>query len=106
MGLEPNKFIIQEAINDPRDNQPKATPNKELEKVPIDLARLDMEVIIGSKVPLKLRGELINFLKNNLDVFFWSHKDMVSIDPKVIFHHQNIDPERKPVAQKRRKFGP
>lgn len=31
---------------------------------------------------------------------------MVGIDPEVACHQLNIDPDKKPVAQKRRKFGP
>ena len=33
----------------------------------------------------------------NLDVFAWSHKDMLGISPKVIEHKLNVDPEKKPV---------
>ena len=40
---------------------------------------------------------LIEFLKENLDVFAWSHEDMPGISPKIIQHKLNVDPERKPV---------
>ena len=33
----------------------------------------------------------------NLDVFAWSHKDMLGISPKVIEHKLKVDPEKKPV---------
>ena len=32
----------------------------------------------------EMRTMLIQFLKENIDVFAWSHKDMSSISPKVI----------------------
>ncbi|KAL5571889.1 hypothetical protein UlMin_021486 [Ulmus minor] len=38
------------------------------------------------------------------DVFAWSHEDMLGIDPSVIVHRLNIDPNFKPVKQKRRTF--
>ncbi|KAL5542329.1 hypothetical protein UlMin_010039 [Ulmus minor] len=38
------------------------------------------------------------------DVFAWSYEDMPGIDPNVIVHHLNIDPNFKPVKQKRRTF--
>lgn len=31
---------------------------------------------------------------------------MIGIDPEIACHRLNIDPHRRPVAQKRRKFGP
>ena len=45
----------------------------------------------------KMRTRLIQFLKENLDVFVWSHEDMSGISPKVIQHKLNMNPERKPV---------
>ena len=53
-----------------------------------------------------MRTRLIRFLKENLDVFAWSHKDMTGISPEVIQHKLNVDPERKPVQQQRRTFAP
>ncbi|KAL5562596.1 hypothetical protein UlMin_032343 [Ulmus minor] len=38
------------------------------------------------------------------DVFAWSHEDMPGIDPNVIVHRLNIDPNFKPIKQKRRNF--
>jgi len=42
----------------------------------------------------------------NLDVFAWSHEDMSGISPKVIQHRLNMDPEKKPVQQRRWVFAP
>ena len=53
-----------------------------------------------------MRTRLIQFLKENLDVFAWSHEDMPSIAPEVIQHKLNVNPERKPVQQRRRVFTP
>lgn len=50
--------------------------------------------------------QVIDFLMKNLDVFAWSHEDMIGIDLEVAYYRLNIDPSRKPVSQKRRKFGP
>ena len=49
---------------------------------------------------------MIKFLKDNLDVFAWSHEDMVGVDPSVMCHHLNISPEARPVRQKRRALDP
>ena len=39
---------------------------------------------IGTTLSPGMRTRLIQFLKENLDVLAWSHKDMPSISPKVI----------------------
>ena len=51
----------------------------------------------------EMRTRLIEFLKENIDVFAWSHEDMPGISPKII-QNLNMDPERKPVQQRRRAF--
>lgn len=50
----------------------------------------------------ELKEGLINFFIVNLDVFTWSHADMVDIDPAMMCHRLNIDPTKKGVIQKRR----
>ena len=49
----------------------------------------------------EMRTKLVQFLKENLDVFTWSHENMPDISPKVIQHKLNVDLERKPVQQRR-----
>lgn len=43
---------------------------------------------------LGIGEELETFLKANLDMFAWDHKDMVGIDSKIIHHRLNIDLEK------------
>ncbi|XP_074337040.1 uncharacterized protein LOC141674218 [Apium graveolens] len=57
---------------------------------------------IGSNLSLDLREDLARFLRENLDVFAWSHSDMIGIDPNVMCHRLNLDPKKKGVRQKRR----
>ena len=52
---------------------------------------------IGTTLSPEMRTRLIEFLKENLDVFAWSHEDMPGISPEIIQHKLNVDPERKPV---------
>ena len=55
---------------------------------------------IGTTLSPEMRTRLIKFLKENLDVFAWSHEDMRGISPKIIQHKLNVNPERKPVQQR------
>ena len=50
------------------------------------------------------KGEIVKFLKENLDVFAWNHEDMPNISKDIIQHCLNVDPERKPIQQRRRVF--
>ena len=43
----------------------------------------------------KTKEEIISFLKDNLDLFTWSHEDMPGISANVIQHRLNVDPEKK-----------
>ena len=45
-------------------------------------------------------------MKDNLDVFAWSHEDVLGIPVNIIQHRLNVDPEKKPVQQRRRVFAP
>ena len=55
---------------------------------------------IGFYLDPDIRDALVSFLKANLDVFAWSHVDMVGIDPEVMCHWLNINPNKKGVRQK------
>ena len=59
---------------------------------------------IGTTLSPEMRTRLIEFPKENLDVFAWSHDDIPGISPKIIQHKLNVDPERKPVEQRQRAF--
>ncbi|XP_074342020.1 uncharacterized protein LOC141679418 [Apium graveolens] len=57
---------------------------------------------VGSQLDDEMRGGLTRFLIANLDVFAWSHLDMIGIDPEVMCHRLNILPNCKGIRQKRR----
>ena len=59
---------------------------------------------IGTMLSPRMRTRLIQFLKENLDVFAWSHEDMPGISTEVMQHKLNVNPEKKPVQQRRRAF--
>lgn len=45
-------------------------------------------------------------MRRNADIFVWSTKDMIGIDPEMAMHHLNVDPRIRYVKQKMRYFGP
>jgi hypothetical protein len=62
------------------------------------------KIRISSQLPQLMKEDLVAFLRCNSDVFAWSHEDMPGIDPSVIVHKLNVDPNHRPVKQRRRTF--
>lgn len=79
-------------------------PVEELIELPMDGSKRTLK--IGSQLSQPVRENLIRFLKENLDVFAWMHKDMPGIGPSVITHRLNLSLNSKPVIQKKRYPGP
>ena len=75
-----------------------------MEDVFLDENNLERCTRVGVDLEGKIKEDLVQFLKKNIDVFAWSHEDMPGIDPSVITHHLNICPSSKPVRHKKRVF--
>ena len=73
-----------------------------LEKVTLD--GLEKFTYVNSLLSNEEREQLQLVLLNNIDVFAWSHLDMVGINLKVASHKLNIIPTAKPIRQKVRRF--
>ena len=74
-----------------------AEPIEALEDIPLDEDDPGKNTRIGVDLEGKIKKDLIRFLRENIDVFAWSHEDMPGIDPSVIAHHLNVYPSSKPV---------
>nr|XP_017250771.1 PREDICTED: uncharacterized protein LOC108221400 [Daucus carota subsp. sativus] len=85
-----------------QDNRvPISGPEKLAE---VDLADGDKKVLVGEDLTPTLEANLVEFLTTRLDAFAWDHEDITGISPDVITHKLNVDPDFKPIQQKRRKF--
>ena len=65
---------------------------EELEEVTLDDSRPERMTRVGTLASQTIRQALTTFLKENLDIFTWSHEDMPGIDPSVIVHRLNMSP--------------
>ena len=54
---------------------------------------------VGSQLPQQEREELIEFLKQNIDVFTWNTYETPGVDPEFIRHHLNVNPLIAPKKQ-------
>ena len=83
-----------------------AEPTEALENISLDEDDPENSTRIGADLEEKMKKDLIRFLRENIYVFDWTHKDMSGIDLSVITHRLNVYPSSKPVWQKKRVFAP
>ena len=81
-------------------------PIEALENIPLDESNPERCTRVGVDLEEKNKKDLVQFLKKKIDVFAWSHEDMLGIDPSVITHRLNVCPSFKLVRQKKRVFAP
>ena len=95
-----------------KENHTWMIEEEEKEKVEaLEMSELvDREPMKMKKIGMNLndwmKKELVQFLKENLDIFAWCHEDMPGIVAEVIQYCLNVDLEKKPVQQRRWVFTP
>ena len=79
-------------------------PVERLEEILLDDSKPDRTTKISTLASPMVHQALINFLKDNHDVFSWSHEDMLGINHSVIMHKLNVSPSFPPIRQKKQVF--
>ena len=54
---------------------------------------------VGSLLLAKDKVQLVEFLKENLDIFVWNAYEVPRVDPEFIYHHLNVNPRVIPKKQ-------
>lgn len=72
---------------------------EELDEVQIQPNFSDHTVYVGARLEAHWRNKLIEFLSECHDCFAWTHTDMTDIDPSIVTHQLNVDPNHIPVKQ-------
>ena len=96
-----------QAVLAAKENHMWMIKEKEKEKVEAleTVELVDRELMkttkVGTTMSADMKKKLVQFVTENLDVFAWSHEDKPGISPKIIQHRLNVDPEKKPVQQRR-----
>ena len=70
---------------------------EKLEMIELVEGNLAKTTQVGKNLNTNTKEGIINFLKDNLDVFAWNHEDMPGIPANIIQHRLNVDLEKKPV---------
>ena len=62
---------------------------------------IDSEIFfqVGVQLPLHEKQALVEFLRENVDVFAWDACEAPGIDPDFICHHLNVNPSIAPRKQ-------
>ncbi|KAL0344710.1 UNVERIFIED_CONTAM: hypothetical protein Sradi_4302300 [Sesamum radiatum] len=71
-------------------------PVEEFKTVELIAHQADKITRIGSGMSEAVEMLMIEFLKENVDMFAWSPSDFKGIDPEVIVHRLNVDPTARP----------
>ena len=83
-----------------------AEPTEALENIPLDESDIEKYTMVEAELEENTKKDLVQFLKENVDVFAWSHEDIPAIDPGVITHRLNVSLSFMPIQQKKRVFTP
>ena len=81
-----------------------AKPMEWLEEVLLDNSRPERMTKIGTLASPLVQQALTAILRENQDVFAYSHENMPGIDPSVIVHKLNVLPSFSPTHQQKRVF--
>ncbi|KAL0444248.1 UNVERIFIED_CONTAM: hypothetical protein Slati_2147500 [Sesamum latifolium] len=96
----------EEKISEATETPAKVQPAEELLNIQIIPGDPNKTTRISSHLGEEAKKEITLCLQRNADIFAWTPQDLEGIDPQVITHHLNIDPNCKPVKQKKRHFWP
>ena len=76
-------------------------PVEESEEVILNDSRPEQTTRVDTLVSWPVHQELTSFLRDNQDVFAWSHEDMPGINPSIMVHKLNVSPSFSPIWQKK-----
>ncbi|XP_074374329.1 uncharacterized protein LOC141714728 [Apium graveolens] len=75
-------------------------------KVQVDESNSSKKVKVGSGLEESFKERLVSLLREYIDVFSWSPRDIPGLHESIAMHSLDVNPNRKPVKQKRRNFTP
>ena len=105
--------IAEESLGKEEEKDEEVTAEKdaqvvveeELEEVDLGSdSREPRPISISASLTKEEKSELILLLKEFKDVFVWDYNEMPGLDPGLVAHTLNVDPEAKPMAQPARIF--
>ncbi|XP_027158648.1 uncharacterized protein LOC113760293 [Coffea eugenioides] len=78
----------------------------EVEEISLDPMRPNQTVRIGIHLPGSIKKGMANLLIEYQDVFAWAADEVQGVPHHLMVHELNVDPQARPVKQKRRHLSP
>ena len=97
---ESDEHNDEQIIKAMEEHEQRSSVIEETETIDISDNDSPKKVQIGLTLSAAEREELIKTLKEYMDVFAWSYKDMPGIDTEIAQHKIPLIPGAKPVKQK------
>ena len=79
---------------------------EEIEIINLGTEEDKKEIKIGASLDVSVKKRVIELIREYVDIFAWSYKDMPGLDPNVVEHRLPLKPECPPVKQKLRRSHP
>jgi spore cortex formation protein SpoVR/YcgB (stage V sporulation) len=102
--LDKEKPKEKEPSSDESEKQARVKPAKETKMVTLFEGNTSKQVTISAKLDNKIESELIQFLRDNSDIFAWSVEDLLGVDRSIIEHILDVNKNHPPVKQKLHKL--
>jgi hypothetical protein len=102
--LNKEKSKDKEPSSHEPEQQARAKPAEETKRVTLFEGNNSKQVIISAKLDIKIESELIQFLRDNIDIFTWSAEDLRGVDRSIIEHILDVNKNHPPVKHKLRKM--
>jgi len=100
---EPSPELLRLVEQEAREIKPH---KKEVEMVNLEDEGEEKNVKIGAGLTKEMKLQLYTLLKKFKDIFAWSYKDMLGLDPEIIQHRLPLKLECHPIKQRLRRMKP
>ncbi|XP_027150254.1 uncharacterized protein LOC113750488 [Coffea eugenioides] len=84
---------------------PRLETGDEVEEFPLDPTKPDQTVRVGTRLPGPTKRDMVDLLRKYRDVFAWAAEEVQGVPHHLMIHELNVDPQVRPVKQKRRHLG-
>ncbi|XP_071926041.1 uncharacterized protein [Coffea arabica] len=91
---------------EPLEKGERLETDEGLIELPVRLGRPERTVKIGTCLSESTRNSLQSLLEEYAEIFAWSVDDMPGVPTELAVHRLHVDPDVRPVKQKKRNFAP
>jgi len=98
---EPSPELLRLVEQDAREIK---LHQEEVEMINLEDDGEEKNVKIGAGLTKEMKLQLYTLLTEFKDIFVWSYKDMLGLDPEIVQHRLPLKPECHPIKQRLRRM--